>query len=34
MQFAVDLAVDLDQALGGDGPYDLQSFGNNGAPVL
>jgi hypothetical protein len=30
MQFAVDLAVDLDQALGRDAAYDLQTFGNDG----
>ena len=34
MQFAVDLAVDLDQAFGGDGPHDLETFGNNGSAVF
>src|SRR5690242_9965973 len=30
MQIPLDMAVDLDEALGGDGTYDLQSFGNDG----
>jgi hypothetical protein len=30
IEISLDLAVDLDKALGGDRTYDLQSFGNDG----
>ena len=31
MQIPLDMAVDLDQALGRDAAYDLQTFGNDGS---
>ena len=34
MQFAVDPAIDLDQALCRDGSYNLQSLGDNGSTIL
>jgi hypothetical protein len=34
MQIPLDMAVDLDQPLGGDAPTDLQTFGNDGLATL